>query len=300
MVKVCRVCGEGQPESEFYFDRSSGKLRNACQACERERSRARYDPEKMRAKYRANLNYYRDKNLERSAARAARRVGKKPELPDRPILARPCLRCGVPHSRRSPVCSKTCDSALRSRDWRNHNSRRRTKASHSDLTTAMVTEIMESRTYCTLCRKRMSAGGPHAKHLDHIVPIAIGGTHTLGNVRVICATCNMSRPWDGSDLAGHQPTLWAADHYAAAVAASLRPGRAPVVRLPSQRVRLRKMRREGLRECRRLESQLAYLFRLHGAHWKVIADRFGFARESGAYNFVYANNGGYVAPRLRP
>ncbi len=26
----------------------------------------------------------------------------------------------------------------------------------------------------------------------------------------------------------------------------------------------------------------------------------GFARESGAYNFVYANSGGYVAPRLRP
>lgn len=49
---------------------------------------------------------------------------------------------------------------------------------------------------------------PNSKHLDHILPINQGGTHTHGNVRIICAGCNLSRPKDGSDFTG-QLTLWA-------------------------------------------------------------------------------------------
>lgn len=49
---------------------------------------------------------------------------------------------------------------------------------------------------------------PNSKHLDHIVPLNQGGTHTHGNVRIICADCNLRRPKDGSDYTG-QITLWA-------------------------------------------------------------------------------------------
>lgn len=64
---------------------------------------------------------------------------------------------------------------------------------------------------CTLCGIYMTGkpNHPNSKHLDHIVPICQGGTHTHGNVRIICATCNLHRPKDGSDLAGRQLTLWA-------------------------------------------------------------------------------------------
>lgn len=51
-------------------------------------------------------------------------------------------------------------------------------------------------------------GRPNSKHLDHILPRNQGGTHTHGNVRIICAACNLRRPKDGSDFAG-QLTLWA-------------------------------------------------------------------------------------------
>jgi 5-methylcytosine-specific restriction endonuclease McrA len=55
---------------------------------------------------------------------------------------------------------------------------------------------------CPLCGVLMTAEPrkPNSKHLDHIVPIGIGGTHTLGNVRIICADCNLRRPKDGSDV----------------------------------------------------------------------------------------------------
>lgn len=63
---------------------------------------------------------------------------------------------------------------------------------------------------CPLCDVYMT-GKPNqlnSKHLDHILPISQGGTHTHGNVRIICADCNLHRPKDGSDYTGTL-SLWA-------------------------------------------------------------------------------------------
>lgn len=49
---------------------------------------------------------------------------------------------------------------------------------------------------------------PNSKELDHIVPLNAGGTHTIGNVRIICREGNLARPRDGSDYTG-PVTLWA-------------------------------------------------------------------------------------------
>jgi hypothetical protein len=49
---------------------------------------------------------------------------------------------------------------------------------------------------------------PNSKELDHMIPINVGGTHTIGNVRIICRRCNERRPKDGSDYTG-PVTLWA-------------------------------------------------------------------------------------------
>lgn len=63
---------------------------------------------------------------------------------------------------------------------------------------------------CPLCEVRLVNEPylPASKELDHIVPLNVGGTHTLGNVRIICRTCNIGRPKDGSDYTG-PVTLWA-------------------------------------------------------------------------------------------
>jgi hypothetical protein len=61
----------------------------------------------------------------------------------------------------------------------------------------------------------------NSKELDHIIPLNIGGTHTIGNVRIICRKCNSSRPKDGSDYFG-QLSLWCDNQE---VASSLRSGK---------------------------------------------------------------------------
>jgi hypothetical protein len=94
---------------------------------------------------------------------------------------------------------------------RHRNHVRRDLAERGDLTAPAVKAILDSRTFCPLCGHKMRddvpRGHPRKKQLDHIIPINVGGTHTLGNVRAICAACNLSRPKDGSDVV--QESLWA-------------------------------------------------------------------------------------------
>lgn len=63
---------------------------------------------------------------------------------------------------------------------------------------------------CPMCSVKLTDQPylPHSKELDHIIPRGVGGTHTIGNVRIVCRTCNLARPNDGSDYAG-PVTLWA-------------------------------------------------------------------------------------------
>jgi 5-methylcytosine-specific restriction endonuclease McrA len=51
--------------------------------------------------------------------------------------------------------------------------------------------------------------GPDA-HVDHILPLAAGGTHTKDNLRILCPSCNCSRPTDGSDVTNQQMNIWMA------------------------------------------------------------------------------------------
>lgn len=138
-----------------------------------------------------------------------------------------------------------------------------------------------------------TSDGPRKKHLDHIIPIAAGGTHTLGNVRVICATCNLSRPSDASDLNGHQPTLWATDQDAARAASVLATTRS---RRQSTKKTLRVTKAQARPIYTQLRAQIAYLYRLNGASWNEIVDRFGLASPGHAHNIVYGGDGRHYAP----
>lgn len=94
---------------------------------------------------------------------------------------------------------------------RNHERRARKRAAFDKVTPDFEQILREKARRCPLCGVRL-IGEPfqHAsKELDHMVPLNAGGTHTIGNVRIICRLCNLRRPDDGSDYTG-PVTLWAA------------------------------------------------------------------------------------------
>lgn len=55
---------------------------------------------------------------------------------------------------------------------------------------------------CEICKNEMNTiyKDPLSKHIDHIIPLNIGGLHIIDNLRIICQTCNLKRPKDGRDV----------------------------------------------------------------------------------------------------
>lgn len=172
--------------------------------------------------------------------------------------------------------------------WRRKNHRRRAVARWTDLSAEAERALRAKATRCPLCAVMMTdvPQQPDSKELDHIVPIGVGGTHTLGNVRIICRSCNLRRPRDGSDYLG-QVTLWAQDQ--GTVAALL--GR--------ERTSARKCAgcgqpgpkgRERCYAClpkkklpRQEDGRRAAELRADGAKWQDIADALGFTNTGAAY-----------------
>lgn len=73
--------------------------------------------------------------------------------------------------------------------------RRRALYQKTDISDMWLLQLWQTTTICILCNKIMEDNGsyPNGKHLDHIIPLSLGGLHTMSNVRYICAECNCKR-----------------------------------------------------------------------------------------------------------
>ncbi|MEV6737890.1 HNH endonuclease signature motif containing protein [Streptomyces sp. NPDC051104] len=196
-----------------------------------------------------------------------------------------CSDCGAPTRRGSTSAGRFCEACAnerkRARNTRK-NHRRRIPLAFTDITAEYERSLRKRTGRCLLCSVVLSdeQGLPTSKHLDHIIPIAIGGTHTIGNVRIICRTCNLSRPKDGSDLLGHQPTLWANDVTLAAALVVVPPRCRCGAKLRDGRCRKCEPKRKALRTE---DGVRAAVMRADGAKWQQISDLLGFSGPGTAY-----------------
>ncbi len=79
---------------------------------------------------------------------------------------------------------------------RHIDNRRRSQTRITDFDSSFLWELKTATAYCVLCFVLLFQ---ERRHLDHVVPLAVGGCHVKKNVRYICATCNFRRPKDGRD-----------------------------------------------------------------------------------------------------
>lgn len=211
-----------------------------------------------------------------------------------------CDDCGRPTTRGATAYGRFCQHCATARKRTRESrkvSKRRTAQRFTDITAAYERDLRRRTRRCPLCSTWMTGepGHPNSKQLDHIIPIVLGGTHTIGNVRIICRTCNLSRPKDGSDLAGHQPTLWAQD---LAVAEEL-IGSARQKAIEPERKTCRCGRRlvkGSCKDCpvrmeeRRQRAELgreAARMRADGHKWRAISDALGLSGTGTAYALAW-------------
>lgn len=215
----------------------------------------------------------------------------KPRPPRaRPRFSATCETCSVSfraRTRKQRYCSVACRNVvyreLRRPGWRTQNHQRRTKLRMTDVTIEYERALRRKAKTCPLCKVRLVSVPftPQSKELDHILPINVGGTHTVGNVRFICRLCNQRRPKDGSDYVG-QLTLWAED---AAVVAGLPPAK---TRPKAPACSLCGVSTDGGRSrcdaCRfDVRGRRAADLRAQGMSWREVSLKLGYANESGAY-----------------
>lgn len=112
--------------------------------------------------------------------------------------------CGTPLP--CPKCSDEFVRARRRHHKHAYRARLRRASVNTDVTPAFIASLRRSSLACDICSSLLSDDA----HLDHIIPLAAGGTHTRDNLRFLCPSCNCSRPSDGSDVIDHQLNIWMA------------------------------------------------------------------------------------------
>jgi 5-methylcytosine-specific restriction enzyme A len=98
---------------------------------------------------------------------------------------RPCLDCGVPtRATRCPSCQRAWQRPRQ----RRQDARRPTAAQRGyDATYQRLRAIvLADDPPCYRC-------GAPASTVDHILPLSLGGTNTLDNLRPACGRCNFGR-----------------------------------------------------------------------------------------------------------
>ena len=163
--KKCRECGECKPFSEFYRDsgRADGH-KNACKGCSR-----------------ASVAAWRAENpgkiLEHSRAKRARRTQEQRER-DRAVTAE--------WKRNNP--ENVRDSVHRRRAMK-------AQTAVGPINLEALWRVCSG--VCPDCGadidRRARWGTRAFASLDHVVPLACGGTHTQDNLRYVCLPCNLRK-----------------------------------------------------------------------------------------------------------
>lgn len=209
---VCEGCHQ-QVERTVRTSRDSGRY--CSRACafavgsrvSAERAALRRIGDRRRASARALYE-----SLVASEVRALRRIARRAADPTKNII---CKHCGSEARRKLPrfrFCSLGCQRQYR-QEYRQAykqseaykayrraaKSRRRARIRGAKVDRIDPIKVFERDKWrCHLCgcrtpKRLRGSYEPNAPELDHIIPLAAGGSHTWGNVACSCRECNNSK-----------------------------------------------------------------------------------------------------------
>lgn len=166
------------------------------------------------ARYRTNTNGRRDRNL-RSALefrtanldfvrKMARLRSRQTYEIRKPYMAawRAAHQEQIPVSFRARIAAMSDEQrAKRAENARIRciNRRAQRKGNGGSHTAAEIRKLLtRQRCKCSSCSKSIALG----YHIDHIIPLALGGSNAIGNIQLLCPSCNLRK-------AASHPIDWA-------------------------------------------------------------------------------------------
>lgn len=199
--KICTKCGADKPFSEYRKSGVKDKLMGACKICCRVADKAKYAANP--AKERARCEAWRQANMEKVRARQLARRESNAEK----INAQSAAWYAINKHRLDPAkrraaslkwfrANKEKANAI-SAAWlaanpdtsriRNQNRRARKLASSGKLSKGLDQKLFKlQKGKCACCKRPLGDN----YHLDHIMPLALGGAHVDSNIQLLRQRCN--------------------------------------------------------------------------------------------------------------
>ena len=200
-LKTCNTCKTEKPKTEFH-KRAASKdgLSYTCGPCAQQRAKtwSEENPEKVAA----SKTVYRKANPEKESARHREYYAANAER----IAAYQRAHHAENPERRAAYGSawKKANRDKVATSCRNRRAvRRSANGSH---TAEDVISIFESqRGLCATCETKLFKSGKNKYHVDHIQPLAKGGSNDKYNLQCLCPTCNMRKN-------AKDPLAWASEN----------------------------------------------------------------------------------------
>lgn len=112
-----------------------------------------------------------------------------------------CVRCGVVFKGRRPGRARQCKSCRQSSEKmcnRNCKHRRKARIKGNMVGKVSIRQVFERDGWrCYLCNKALSQDvkvpNDDAPTIDHVIPLAKGGSHSMENLRACCFKCNYTK-----------------------------------------------------------------------------------------------------------
>lgn len=210
-TKFCSGCGETKSVSEFSKDSTKRNgFSSRCKCCRRKsnaqwRAKNQDKVKALNAGWRSkNIEYlakYRAANADRQRMYDARRIK---ENPDRERQRHAKYRAENPdkvretlfryrEANREKLRKKSEKYRLNNLDKHRiyaHNRRARERANEGKLSTGLAEKLFKlQRGKCACCGKPLGSN----YHLDHIMPIALGGKNEDSNIQLLRSACNQQK-----------------------------------------------------------------------------------------------------------
>ena len=188
-MKLCKICNTEKPISEFYKNATKKDgLQHRCKLCSNATNNAWYaaNPERHAANGRA----WASENQER---RRSITSDWRKANPERVEAAYKKWRDANPE--KISAIGKAYRAANPEKMAAKYRRRRASKVNAEGFHTAQDVRLIfcRQRGMCANCNKKLFKSGEKKFHVDHINPLAKGGSDWPSNLQCLCPSCNLRK-----------------------------------------------------------------------------------------------------------